>query len=303
MLLGIVVIIVKTGTTNMIEIREIMRIKPMGWEIEKWIWLGFFLSFATKVPMIPLHLWLPEAHVEAPTGGSIVLASILLKLGVYGFYRILIEGMPEVSRYYTPLIYVLGVVGVIYASLTAIRQTDLKRIIAYASIAHMNLVMIGLFSWTIEGVQGALLQSVSHGFVASGLFACVGIIYERYHTRIITYYGGIIEIMPVYGICLLIFMLANISLPGTSSFVGEFLILVGIGKVSIIIMILGGLGVILSAIYSLWVYNRISFGNYKGEYMVEKVEDITGEELSIIIPYIIMIMVIGIWPKMITMYL
>jgi proton-translocating NADH-quinone oxidoreductase chain M len=195
--------------------------------------------------MIPVHLWLPEAHVEAPTAGSVILAGVLLKLGTYGFIRFSLPLFPKASFFFTPLIYTVAVIGIIYTSFTAIRQTDFKRVIAYTSIAHMNLVILGIFSFNVIGLEGAILQSLSHGFVASALFLIIGVVYDRYRTRIVQYYGGLATVMPIYITIFLFFTMANISFPGTSSFVGEFLILVGSFKVNTTITFLGATGVIL----------------------------------------------------------
>merc|ERR1712100_756935 len=194
---------------------------------QKFLWLCFFLSFSAKIPMMPFHIWLPEAHVEAPTTGSVILAGILLKLGSYGFLRFSLPLFPYASVYFTPLIYTFGVIAVIHTSLTAIRQTDLKRIIAYASVAHMNLVLIGMFVFNAQGLEGSILQQLSHGLVSGALFLCVGVIYDRHHTRLIKYYSGLAHTMPMYIAIFMFFSMANIALPGTSSFVGEFLILAG----------------------------------------------------------------------------
>ena len=209
------------------------------------LWLAFFISFAAKIPMVPVHLWLPEAHVEAPTAGSVILAGILLKLGTYGFIRFSFPLFPQACFYFAPFVYSVSVIGVIYTSFTAIRQTDFKRIIAYTSVAHMNLVMIGLFSFNVIGIEGAILQSLSHGFVASALFLIIGVVYERHHTRMVKYYGGLVHLMPIYIIIFLFFTMANIGLPGTSSFVGEFLILVGSFKVNTTVTFLGATGMVI----------------------------------------------------------
>lgn len=216
---------------------------------QKFLWFSFFLTFASKVPMIPFHLWLPEAHVEAPTAGSVILAGILLKLSTYGFLRFSLPLFPKASFFFTPLIYCISIIGIIYASCTAIRQTDFKRIIAYTSIAHMNLIILGIFCFNIIGIEGAILQSLSHGFVASALFLIIGIIYDRYRTRIIQYFGGLVSIMPIYIFIFLFFILANISFPGTSNFVGEFLILLGLFKINITITFLGATSIIFGVTF------------------------------------------------------
>jgi proton-translocating NADH-quinone oxidoreductase chain M len=216
--------------------------------------------------MVPVHLWLPEAHVEAPTGGSVILAGILLKLGTYGFLRFSLPLFPQASFFFTPLVYTIAVIGIIYTSFTAIRQTDFKRIIAYTSIAHMNLVILGIFSFNNIGIDGAILQSLSHGFVASALFLVIGVVYDRYRTRLVQYYGGLASVMPIYISIFLFFTLANISFPTTSSFVGEFLILVGSFKVNTTVTFLGATSVVIGGAYALWLFNRIAYGNIKIQY-------------------------------------
>ena len=228
MLLSIIYIYYQVGTTDY----EALLTFSFSKLEQKFLWFTFFLAFASKVPMIPVHLWLPEAHVEAPTAGSVILAGVLLKLGTYGFLRFSLPLFPKASFFFTPLVYTIAVVGIVYASFTAIRQTDFKRIIAYTSIAHMNLVVLGIFSFNVIGLEGAVLQSLSHGFIASGLFLVIGVVYDRYRTRIVQYYGGLTTVMPIYVIIFLFFTVANISFPGTSSFVGEFLILLGSFKVN-----------------------------------------------------------------------
>ena len=259
------------------------------------LWLAFFLSFASKIPMFPLHIWLPEAHVEAPTVGSVLLAGILLKLGVYGFVRFSLPMFPIASLYFTPIVHTLCAAGVVYGSLAAIRQTDLKRIIAYSSVAHMNLIVIGIFSYNFYGLEGALLQSISHGFVSAALFFIVGMVYARYHTRSIYYYSGMVQIMPICSSFFLIFTMANIALPGTSSFVGEFLILMGIFKINFRVAMIVVISVVLCGSYSLWVYNRFSFGNLKYLYIL-KSSDLTFKEFLILLPLLIFTLVLGFIP-------
>lgn len=207
---------------------------------QKWLWLGFFLSFAVKVPILPFHIWLPEAHVEAPTPGSAILAGVLLKLGSYGFIRFSLPLFPDASLYFTPFIFTLSIIGLVYTSLTAIRQTDLKRIIAYTSVAHINLVVLGIFSFTSIGLHGAIMQSLSHGFVSSALFLLIGTLYDRYHSRLFLHYGGLVHLIPIFGIFFVLFTLANIALPGSSSFVGEFLLLVGLFESNVVACFFGG---------------------------------------------------------------
>lgn len=293
MLLGIVYIFIKTGTTNY----EILTSFDFSKLEQKILWLAFFASFATKVPMLPMHIWLPEAHVEAPTAGSVILAGILLKLGTYGFLRFSLPLFPDATYYFTPLVYVMATLAVIYTSFTAIRQTDLKRTIAYSSVAHMNLVMMGVFSFTVPGIEGALLQSLSHGFVSSALFLCIGVLYDRYHTRMIKYYSGLMHLMPLAMMILLFFTMANIGLPGTSSFVGEFLILAGLYKTNTIVAFLGATGMILGGAYSLWLFNRISYGNLKTQYLgFNAFSDIKKNEFCAILPLILGTLIMGIYP-------
>jgi proton-translocating NADH-quinone oxidoreductase chain M len=291
MLLGILYIYSLTGSLNL----EYLLTWQFTETEQLFLWLAFFLSFASKIPMFPFHIWLPEAHVEAPTVGSVLLAGILLKLGVYGFLRFSITLFPDASLFFSPLVYLLSILGILYASMGAIRQTDIKRIIAYSSIAHMNLVTLGLFSFNIIGLEGAILQSISHGFVAGGMFFLVGILYNRHHSRFLFYYGGLVHLMPVYSAVLLAFVLANISLPGTSSFVGEFLLLCGVFKTNIFLCIISALGVILCGAYSLWLYNRIIFGNLKVNY-TSNFSDLTIREFAILLPLLIFIVFMGIYP-------
>lgn len=245
--------------------------------------------------MFPFHIWLPEAHVEAPTVGSVLLAGILLKLGVYGFLRFSLVLFPEASFFYSPVVYLLSVLGILYASTTAIRQTDLKRIIAYSSIAHMNLVTLGIFSFNILGLEGAILQSISHGFVSGGMFLLIGILYNRYHSRFLSYYGGLVHLMPIFTVFFLIFTIANIALPGTSSFVGEFLLLSGVFKQNIIVCFISALGVILCGTYSLWLSNRMLFGHLKISFCL-KFCDLGIREFLILLPLLVFIFFFGIYP-------
>jgi len=291
MLLGLLYIYNLTGTLNF----EYLLTYKFTFEQQYWLWLAFFLSFASKIPVFPLHVWLPEAHVEAPTVGSVLLAGILLKLGVYGFLRFSLNLFPEASLFFSPFVYLLSVLGIIYGSMSAIRQTDLKRIIAYSSVAHMNLVTMGIFSFNIVGIEGSIMQSISHGFVSGAMFLLVGILYDRYHSRLLYYYGGLVHMMPVYAVLFLIFTMANIALPGTSSFVGEFLLLTGIYKVNILASVISALGVILCGAYSLWLYNRVIFGNLKINHTL-LFKDITLRELSILFPLLVLVFLMGIYP-------
>jgi proton-translocating NADH-quinone oxidoreductase chain M len=292
MLLSILYVYYQVGTTDY----EVLLTFSFSFLEQKILWFTFFLAFAGKVPMIPLHLWLPEAHVEAPTAGSVILAGILLKLGTYGFIRFSLPLFPKASFFFTPLVYSIAVTGIIYTSFTAIRQTDFKRIIAYTSIAHMNLVILGIFSFNNVGIEGAILQSLSHGFVASALFLVIGVVYDRYRTRIVQYYGGLASVMPIYIFIFLFFTMANISFPGTSSFVGEFLLLAGSFKVNSSITFLGATGIIVGGAYSLWLFNRIAYGNLKTQYTSEFL-DLTPREFVMFLPLILGTLIIGIYPN------
>lgn len=292
MLLAILYIFFQVGTTDY----ETLLSFSFTITEQKFLWFTFFLSFATKVPMVPAHIWLPEAHVEAPTAGSVILAGILLKLGTYGFLRFSFPLFPEACFFFAPLVYSIAALGVVYTSFTAIRQTDFKKIIAYTSVAHMNLVVIGLFSFTNIGLEGAILQSLSHGFVASALFVVIGVVYDRYHSRTVKYYGGLVHTMPIYTMIFLLFTMANIGLPGTGSFVGEFLIFTGSFLNNIIITFIGATGMVLGGCYSLWLFNRISYGNIKTQY-IKQFSDITQREFMIFLPFIIGTLVMGVYPS------
>ena len=292
MLIGILYIYSKFGTFNL----EYLFTSVLSFEEQCWLFLAFFFSFASKVPLFPFHIWLPEAHVEAPTVGSVLLAGIMLKLGIYGFIRFSLTLFPDACLFFSPFIYWLCVTGIIYSSLSAIRQTDLKRVVAYSSIAHMNLVVLGIFSFNIIGLEGSILQSISHGFVSGAMFLIVGILYEKYHSRTLYYYGGLVHTMPIYSIIFFLFSLANIAIPGTSSFVGEFILLLGIYKSNIVCCTIGALGVILCGVYSLWIFNRIIFGNLKTIYTTQ-FNDINFREFSILLPLLFLVLFMGIYPS------
>jgi len=292
MLLSILYIYYQVGTTDY----EVLLTFIFSKIEQKLLWLSFFGSFATKVPMVPVHLWLPEAHVEAPTAGSVILAGVLLKLGTYGFLRFSFPLFPEASFFFAPIVYLLSIVGIVYTSFTAIRQTDFKRIIAYTSVAHMNLVMVGLFSFNTIGLEGAILQSLSHGFVASALFLIIGIVYERHHTRMVKYYGGLVHTMPLYTFIFLFFTMSNIGLPGTGSFVGEFLILAGSFKTNTSATFISATGMIIGGCYSLWLFNRISYGNVKIQYLKDYI-DLNKRETIIFLPLIFGTIAIGLYPE------
>jgi len=292
MLLAILWIYFHAGTTDY----QILLTTEFDEDVQKFLWLAFFASFASKVPMVPVHIWLPEAHVEAPTAGSVILAGILLKLGTYGFLRFSMPLFPYATNYFTPLVYTFACIAIVYTSLTAIRQTDLKRIIAYSSVAHMNLVMVGLFTLNSQGVEGAILQQLSHGLVSGALFLCIGVIYDRHHTRLIKYYGGLAHTMPLYIIIFLFFTMANIALPGTSSFVGEFLILAGSFQANTTVCFLAATGMVLGGCYSLWLFNRAAYGNIKIQY-IHQFGDINRREFATFLPLVILTLVMGIYPE------
>jgi len=291
MLLAVLYLYYQVGTTDYETLLSVL----LTCKEQKFLWLAFFASFATKVPMVPVHIWLPEAHVEAPTAGSVILAGVLLKLGTYGLIRFSFPLFPEACFYFTPLVFSIAVVGVIYTSFTAIRQTDFKRIIAYTSVAHMNLVIIGMFCFNNISLEGAILQSISHGFVASALFLIIGIVYERHHTRMVKYYGGLVHVMPIYVFIFLFFTMANIGLPGTGSFIGEFLILIGIFQLNTTIAFFSATGMVLGGCYSLWLFNRISYGNLKSQYLIH-FKDLNKREFFVLFPLIFGTLVMGIYP-------
>jgi NADH-quinone oxidoreductase subunit M len=292
MLLAILSIYNIYGTTDYVSLLTV-DIDPF---LQKLYWLAFFASFAVKVPMFPVHIWLPEAHVEAPTAGSVLLAGILLKLGSYGLLRFSIPLFPFGTLYFTPFVNCLAIIAVIYCSITAIRQTDIKRVIAYASVAHMNLIILGLFSGTVEGVEGSILQMISHGLVSSGLFLCVGILYDRYHSRLITYYSGLVHHMPIFICIFLLYFLSNIALPGTSSFVGELLIFAGLIQTNTVLTFLGASSMVLGGIYSLWLFNRIAFGNLQNNFL-KTYYDISYHEIIVQMPLVFCILFMGIYPS------
>ena len=293
MLIAILYIYIQVGSTNY----EVLITFRFSFTEQIFLWIVFFISFATKIPMVPVHLWLPEAHVEAPTSGSVILAGILLKLGTYGFIRFLLPLFPEASFYFSPLIHTLALIGIVFASFTAIRQTDFKRIIAYTSVAHMNLVVLGVFSFNLLGLSGSILQSISHGFVASALFLLIGIVYERHGSRMIKYYGGLVHVMPLYSTVFLFFTMSNIGLPGTGSFIGEFLILLGFFKYSTVATVIGATSMVIGGCYSLWLFNRIVYGNLKTIY-IQNFEDLSSKDFFVFLPLILGTFVLGIFPNL-----
>ena len=252
-------------------------------------------SFAVKVPMWPVHTWLPDAHVEAPTAGSVILAGVLLKMGAYGFLRFSVPMLPYASDFFTPLIFTLSIVAVIYTSLVALAQLDMKKLIAYSSVAHMGFVTLGIFAVNEQGVSGAIFQMLSHGIVSAALFLCVGVIYDRIHTREIARYGGLVEHMPVYAVTFMVFMLASVGLPGTSGFVGEFLVLVGLFQVSTWVATLATTGIVLGAAYMLYLYRRVIFGKLTKDDL-KSILDMNPREIAVFAPLIILTFVMGVYP-------
>lgn len=292
MLLAIMAMYWSAGTTD---IPTLMR-HSFSPELQKWAWLAFFASFAVKMPMWPVHTWLPDAHVEAPTAGSVILAAILLKMGGYGFLRFSLPMFPLASMDYAPLVFTLSIVAIIYTSLVAMMQEDIKKLIAYSSVAHMGFVTMGIFAATAQGVGGGIFQMVSHGIVSGALFLCVGVVYDRIHTREIAAYGGLVERMPLYAAAFMVFTMANVGLPGTSGFVGEFLTLVGTFRVNIPVATFATLGVILSAAYALWVYRKVIFGKLEKPKLLD-IQDLGWREIAILAPLVFFTLLFGFYPK------
>jgi NADH-quinone oxidoreductase subunit M len=266
---------------------------PAG--MQKWLWLAFFASFAVKLPMWPVHTWLPDAHVEAPTAGSVILAAILLKLGGYGFLRFSLPMFPLASADFAPFVFTLSVVAIIYTSLVALMQEDMKKLIAYSSVAHMGYVTMGIFAMNAEGVQGAIFQMLSHGLVSGALFLCVGVVYDRMHTREIAAYGGLVNNMPKYAVVFMVFTMANVGLPGTSGFIGEFLTLLGIFKANTWVAVFATTGVVLSAAYALWLYRKVIFGALTKE-SLKGLLDLSGREKVILYPLVVLVIFYGVYP-------
>tara|TARA_B100001123_G_C15270471_1_gene1010123 strand:- start:259 stop:1761 length:1503 start_codon:yes stop_codon:yes gene_type:complete len=292
MLIAIISIYWITGTTDVVKLLDI----KIPIEYQYLLWLAFFSSFAVKLPMWPVHTWLPDAHVEAPTAGSVILAAILLKMAGYGFIRFSLGIFPVASDYFTPLIFLLSIIAIIYTSLVALMQDDMKKLIAYSSVAHMGFVTIGIFSITKQGLEGSIIQMISHGLISAALFLCVGVLYDRFHSRMISSYGGLVNIMPKYALVFMIFTLAALGLPGTSGFVGEFLVLVGTFQKSIIVAVLASLGVILAAAYMLWLYKRVIFGRIVIS-EIKNMKDLNKTELYIFISLTFLTLFIGFYPE------
>jgi len=292
MLLAIMAMYWEAGTTDIPALLH----HAFPRSLQTWAWFAFLASFAVKMPMWPVHTWLPDAHVEAPTAGSVILAAILLKMGGYGFLRFSLPMFPQASVDLAPLIYALSVVAIIYTSLVALMQEDVKKLIAYSSVAHMGFVTMGLFAMTAQGVAGGIFQMISHGIVSAALFLCVGVIYDRMHTREIAAYGGLVNRMPIYAFAFMVFTLANIGLPGTSGFIGEFLTLIGTFRVNNWVATLATFGTILSAAYALWLYRKVIFGKLTKPSLLH-IKDIGWREIAVLAPLVILTIVFGIYPK------
>ena len=291
MLLALIYMYWQVGTTNMTALANFQ----FSSSEQMWLWMAFFASFAVKMPMWPVHTWLPDAHVEAPTAGSVILAGVLLKMGGYGFLRFSLPMFPLATDMFTELVFVLSVVAIIYTSLVALAQEDMKKLIAYSSVAHMGFVTMGIFATTQQGIQGAIFQMLSHGWISGALFLCVGVIYDRMHTREIAAYGGLANRMPIYAAVFMLFTMANVGLPGTSGFVGEFLTIIGTFQVSTWTALLATTGVILSACYALTLYRKISFGELENE-ALQSITDMNSREIAVIAAPVAATIIFGVWP-------
>ena len=292
LLIAIIVLHYEAGTTDIPTLLSY----NVPIKMQPWLWLAFFASFAVKMPMWPVHTWLPDAHVEAPTAGSVLLAGVLLKMGGYGFLRFSLPMLPIASEQFTPLIYTLSVVAIIYTSLVALVQEDMKKLIAYSSVAHMGFVTIGIFTATQYGLQGSIFQMLSHGIISAALFLCVGVVYDRIHSRDISRYGGLVERMPKYAVVFMLFVLGSVALPGTSGFIGEFMILIGAYNANTWVALLATTGIILGAAYMLYMYRRVVFGKLVKEDLKE-ILDLDFREICIFMPLIILILWMGLWPQ------
>ena len=292
MLVAIISIYWISGTTDITKLYEI----GISSKYQNLLWLAFFSSFAVKTPMWPVHTWLPDAHVEAPTAGSVILAAILLKMAGYGFIRFSLGLFPLASELFTPLVYLLSLIAIIYTSLVALMQEDMKKLIAYSSVAHMGFVTLGIFTNTQQGLEGSIVQMISHGLISAGLFLCVGVVYERMHSRLIKTYGGLVSIMPKFAILFMIFTLGGVGLPGTSGFVGEFLILMGTFQDSFLVTVIASIGVILGAAYMLWLYKRVVFGKVVNQELL-KIKDINNSEIFILSTIALLVLFFGFYPE------
>ena len=291
MLLALLAMWFRAGTTD-IAVLQHTAFPP---HLQYWLFLAFLASFAVKVPMWPVHTWLPDAHVEAPTAGSVILAGVLLKMGAYGFLRFSVPMLPQASAFFAPLMFTLGVTAVIYTSLVALAQADMKKLIAYSSVAHMGVVVIGIFTFNQQGIQGAMFQMLSHGVISGALFLCVGVVYDRLHTREIARYGGLAQNMPAYAVVFMVFTMATVGLPGTAGFVGEFLVIIGSFQVSLYLALFGAMGMILGAGYSLWLYRRVIFGKLTKPDLVSLL-DLSPREIAVFAPLILLTLWMGIYP-------
>jgi NADH-quinone oxidoreductase subunit M len=291
MLLAIMAMYWDAGTTDI----PVLLRHAFPRSLQTWAWLAFFASFAVKMPMWPVHTWLPDAHVEAPTAGSVILAAILLKMGGYGFLRFSLPMFPEASVAFAPLVFTLSVVAIIYTSLVALVQEDMKKLIAYSSVAHMGFVTMGIFTATTQGVAGGIFQMISHGIVSGALFLCVGVVYDRMHTREIAAYGGLVNRMPLYAAAFMVFTLANVGLPGTSGFIGEFLTLIGTFRINPSVAFFATFGLILSAAYALWLYRKVVFGTLRPA--LAAMTDLDVRELLTLTPLVVLTLLIGFYPK------
>jgi NADH-quinone oxidoreductase subunit M len=292
MLLAIIALYREAGTTDIPALLH----HNFPRSLQTWAWLAFFASFAVKLPMWPVHTWLPDAHVEAPTAGSVILAAILLKMGGYGFLRFSLPMFPAASADFAPLMFALSVVAIVYTSLVALVQEDVKKLIAYSSVAHMGFVTMGIFSGTTQGIAGGVFQMISHGIVSGALFLCVGVIYDRMHTREIAAYGGLVNRMPIYAAIFMVFTLANVGLPGTTGFIGEFLTLLGTFRVNTLVATLASLGLILSACYALWLYRKVVFGPLEKPSLAF-IRDVETREVVVFAPLLILTTLFGIYPR------
>jgi len=293
LLIAVISIYWITGTTDMIQLLLWTNIPK---EYQYLLWLAFFSSFAVKLPMWPVHTWLPDAHVEAPTAGSVILAAILLKMAGYGFIRFSIGLFPVASDFFTPLIFLLSIIAIVYTSLVALMQEDMKKLIAYSSVAHMGFVTVGIFTLTKQGLEGSIIQMISHGLISAALFLCVGVVYDRVHSRLISSYGGLVHITPKYAVIFMIFTLAALGLPGTSGFVGEILILIGAFQKNILVAVLASLGVIFAAAYMLWLYKRVIFGKINNNEL-KKICDLNKTEIFILSSLAFLTLFFGFYPE------
>ena len=295
-LVAILVIYLKTGTSEIPLATARLAQNPLGLGLQELLWLGMFVSFAVKVPMWPFHTWLPDAHVEAPTAGSVLLAGVLLKLGGYGFLRFSLPMLPDASVHLAPLIFALSVVAIIYTSLVALMQHDMKKLIAYSSVAHMGIVTIGIFTPNALGISGSIVQMLSHGVVSGALFMVVGVVYDRVHSREISRYGGLAENMPVYATTFMLFMLASVGLPGTSGFIGEMLVIIGAFQHSSWLAFFAAIGMILSACYMLWLYSRVIFGSLTKDDL-KILPDMRLNEVVAFAPLVVIAILMGVYPS------